>query len=155
MEIMVTDEYPETVTAAQVIESQLEPLGIDVSIRTLDFATWLDEQGKGNFDAFILGWLGNIDPHDFYYAQHHTGESSNFHGYSNPEVDALLERGATETDRDARKEIYDEAAELIVDDASYVYLYNPDTVNAWRPELSGFTVRGDAAIRFEDVRIED
>ncbi|MBW3557506.1 MAG: ABC transporter substrate-binding protein, partial [Actinobacteria bacterium] len=155
MEIMVTDEYPETVTAAQVIESQLEPLGIDVNIRTLDFATWLDEQGKGNFDAFLLGWLGNIDPHDYYYAQHHTGEGFNFHGYSNPEVDELLEQGAVQTDRDERKKIYDEAAELIVDDASYVYLYNPDTVNAWRPQLSGFNVRGDAAIRFEDVQLQD
>ena len=66
MGLMVTDEYPETVTAAQVIASQLEPIGINVEVEVLDFATWLDRQGKGEFDSFMLGWLGNIDPADFY-----------------------------------------------------------------------------------------
>ena len=72
LDLMVTTEYPETVTAAQVIAANLDEIGITVKIRTLDFAQWLDEQGKGNFDAFLLGWLGNIDPDEFYYAQHHT-----------------------------------------------------------------------------------
>lgn len=66
MGLMVTSDYPETVTAAQVIADQLEPLGITVEIQTEDFATWLDRQGQGDFDAFMLGWLGNIDPADFY-----------------------------------------------------------------------------------------
>src|SRR3712207_7491781 len=44
MGLMVTDQFPETVTAAQVIASQLEPIGITVEIETLDFATWLDRQ---------------------------------------------------------------------------------------------------------------
>ena len=56
-----------------------------MKIRTLDFAQWLDEQGKGNFDAFLLGWLGNIDPDEFYYAQHHSEGTFNFHKYRNAE----------------------------------------------------------------------
>jgi peptide/nickel transport system substrate-binding protein len=154
MDLMVTDEYPETVTAAQVIESNLKPLGIDVKIRTLDFSTWLDEQGKGNFDAFLLGWIGNLDAQDYYHAQHRTGESNNFHGYSNPGVDDLLDRGAAEVDPQQRKEIYDQAARLIVDDASYIYLYNPHNVVARRGYVKGFTVRPDKAVRFRDTRIE-
>ena len=71
LDMLVTSEYPETVTAAQVIADNLAPLGITVSIRTVDFATWLDEQNNGNFDMLMMGWLGNIDPDDFYYAQHH------------------------------------------------------------------------------------
>ena len=70
--MLVTSEYPETVTAAQIIADNLAPLGITVNIRTVDFATWLDEQNNGNFDMLMMGWLGNIDPDDFYYAQHHT-----------------------------------------------------------------------------------
>ncbi len=56
-----------------MIAANLEPLGIGVTIRTVDFATWLDEQNSGHFDMLMMGWLGNIDPDDFYYAQHHTG----------------------------------------------------------------------------------
>ncbi len=153
MGLMVTDEFPETVTAAQVIASQLEPIGIDVQIETLDFATWLDRQGQGDFDAFYLGWLGNLDPAAYYQEQHQTDGPNNYQGYSNPQVDQLLQQGATETDEDARKAVYDQAAQLIVDDVSYLYLYNPDVVQAWAPGLSGYRIRADKAIDFENVEL--
>lgn len=154
MDLMVTNEYPETVTAAQVIAAQLKDVGITVTIRTLDFAQWLDEQGKGNFDSFMLGWLGNIDPDEFYYAQHHSQGTFNFHGYRNPAVDSLLDQARTETDQATRKRQYDQVAKRIVDDASYLYLYNPDVVQGWSPQVSGYQVRADRAIRFRDVSLD-
>jgi len=153
MDLMVTSEYPETVSAAQVISSELEDIGITVKIRELDFAQWLDEEGKGNFDSFMLGWLGNIDPDEFYYAQHHSKGTFNFQGYSNPRVDELLDQARTETDEGGRKELYDEAAKTIVDEASYIYLYNPDVSVGWTPEVQGFEVRPDRAIRFRDTSL--
>ncbi|SFP12014.1 peptide/nickel transport system substrate-binding protein [Geodermatophilus dictyosporus] len=153
MGLMVTDEYPETVAAAQVIASQLEPIGIDVEIQEEDFATWLDRQSQGDFDAFMLSWIGNIDPADFYENQHLSTGGSNYQGYSNPQVDDLLTRAATEVDPTARKDLYDQAARLIVDDVSYLYLYNPDEVQAWAPGLTGYQVRADAAINFETVEL--
>jgi peptide/nickel transport system substrate-binding protein len=153
MGLMVTDEFPETVTAAQVIASQLGEIGIEVNIETLDFATWLDRQARGEFDAFLLGWLGNLDPFDYYHAQHITDGGSNYQGYSNPEVDRLLTEAASETDEDARKDLYDEAVTMIVDDVSYLYLYNPDVVQAWVPGLSGYEIRADKAINFEAVEL--
>lgn len=154
MDLMVTNEYPETVTAAQVIAAQLKDVGVTVTIRTLDFAQWLDEQGKGNFDSFMLGWLGNIDPDEFYYAQHHSQGTFNFHGYRNPAVDSLLDQARTETDQAARKRQYEQVAKRIVDDASYLYLYNPDVVQGWSPQVSGYQVRADRAIRFRDVSLD-
>ncbi|HEX2073312.1 MAG TPA: ABC transporter substrate-binding protein [Geodermatophilus sp.] len=153
MGLMVTDEFPETITAAQVIASQLEPVGINVEIETLDFATWLDRQSQGDFDAFLLGWLGNLDPAAFYEEQHITGGANNYQGYSNPQVDQLLTQAAGEVDQDARKELYDQAARLIVDDVSYLYLYNPDVVQAWVPGLEGYRIRADKAINFETVEL--
>ena len=82
LDMLVTNEYPETVTAAQIIADNLAPLGITVNIRTVDFATWLDEQNSGHFDMLMMGWLGNIDPDDFYYAQHHTDGTSNAQKFS-------------------------------------------------------------------------
>jgi peptide/nickel transport system substrate-binding protein len=154
MDLMVTNEFPETVTAAEVIASQLAEVGIDVDIRTLDFTSWLDEQGEGNFDAFMLGWLGNIDPDDFYYAQHHSEGGFNFHGFADDEVDQLLDDGRVEVDEDARKDIYDQAAQRIVDLASYIYFYNPDIVEAWAPHVTGYETRPDVATRFHTTRLD-
>ncbi|HEX2214344.1 MAG TPA: ABC transporter substrate-binding protein [Mycobacterium sp.] len=153
MDMLVTSEYPETVTAAQVIADNLAPLGITVDIRTVDFATWLDEQNSGNFDMLMMGWLGNIDPDDFYYAQHHTNGTSNAQKYSNPQVDRLLDAGRVETNRPAREEIYDRAATIIADQVSYIYLYNPSTIQAWVPNLSGYDARRDGAVRFRTASL--
>jgi peptide/nickel transport system substrate-binding protein len=153
IEFMVSSDFPETVTQAQVIASQLAAIGVTVEISDVDFGTWLDRQGQGDFDAFMLSWIGNIDPDDFYYAQHHSDGTFNFQGYANPDVDALLDEARVETDQDARKTLYDEAARLIVDDASYIYLYNPENVQAWGPQVEGYEVRGDNAIRFVETRL--
>jgi peptide/nickel transport system substrate-binding protein len=42
---------------------------------------------------------------------------------------------------------------MIVDDASYIYLYNPDVVQGWSKKVSGYQVRSDRAIRFRDVSL--
>ncbi|WP_066897753.1 ABC transporter substrate-binding protein [Mycolicibacterium houstonense] len=154
MDMLVTSEYPETVTAAQIIADNLTPLGIQVNIRTVDFATWLDEQNTGHFDMLMMGWLGNIDPDDFYYAQHHTNGTSNAQKFSDPEVDRLLDAGRTETDVPRRKDIYSEAATRIADEVSYIYLYNPSVIQAWGNNLSGYQVRRDGAVRFRTADLD-
>jgi peptide/nickel transport system substrate-binding protein len=103
----------------------------------------------------MLSWIGNIDPDDFYYAQHHTGANFNFQKYSNPEVDEALDAARTETDEQSRKELYETAVKQIVDDASYIYLYNPDVAVAWAPEVEGFEPRADRAIRFRDTSLSE
>ncbi|RJK98270.1 ABC transporter substrate-binding protein [Vallicoccus soli] len=153
MRLMVTDEFPETVQAAQVIAAQLGEVGVDVQVETVDFATWLDRQGRGDFDAFMLGWLGNNDPFGWYDSQHRCEGGNNYQGYCNPEVDRLLDEAATETDRDRRKELYDQAATTIVDEVSYLYFYNPDVVQAWSDDVTGYEVRADRAVNFETVEL--
>ncbi|WP_304116981.1 ABC transporter substrate-binding protein [Mycolicibacterium bacteremicum] len=154
MDMLVTSEYPQTVTAAQVVADNLEPLGITVDIRTVDFATWLDEQNNGNFDMLMMGWLGNIDPDDFYYAQHHTDGANNAQKFSDPRVDAALDAGRTQTDPQARKQDYATAATLIADGVSYIFLYNPAVIQAWTPSLTGYEARRDKAIRFRDAALD-
>ncbi len=153
IDLMVSSDFPETVTAAQVLESQLGEVGITVEIRTEDFSTWLDDQGEGEFDAFVLSWIGNIDPDDFYYAQHHSEGGFNFHGFADAEVDQLLDDARIEVDEDARKALYDQAAERIVDLGSYIYFYNSDIVEAWSPSLQGYETRPDQATRFHGASL--
>ncbi|GJJ16382.1 ABC transporter substrate-binding protein [Mycolicibacterium mageritense] len=153
LDLLVTSEYPETVTAAQIVADNLAPLGITVNIRTVDFASWLDEQNSGHFDMLMMGWLGNIDPDDFYYAQHHTNGTSNAQKFSDPEVDRLLDAGRVETDEAKRKDLYAKAATRIADEVSYLYLYNPSVIQAWATNLSGYQARRDGAVRFRGAEL--
>jgi peptide/nickel transport system substrate-binding protein len=153
VDFMVTSEYPETVAIAQVMKDQLAKVGVTLNIRTEDFASWLADEDAGKFDGFLLSWLGNVDPDEFYYSQHSSKGANNYQKFTNVEVDRLLEAGRTETDQTRRKTFYDQAAKIIVDQASYVYLYNPNVVQGWSPELKGYTARADRAIRFRDASL--
>ena len=72
---------------------------------------------------------------------------------NNAKVDKLLEEGRTTIGQAQRKQIYDQAAKLIVDQASYVYLYNPNVVQGWSRDLKGYPVRADRATRFRDATL--
>jgi peptide/nickel transport system substrate-binding protein len=153
MGLMVTDEYPETIEVAEVIEANLGEIGITVSIETEQFSTWLDRQGAGDFDAFMLGWIGNIDPYGYYHSQHVCEGTNNYQGYCDEETDALLNEAAVEADQDTRHDLYDQAAERIVDANSYIYLYNPAVLHAWSSDVSGYEIRPDKAINLETVSV--
>ena len=148
MLIMPTTEYEESIRAAQVIQAQLAPLGINVTLDTREWADWLDTQGQGNFDTFVCSWNVLLDPDDFFYAQHKTGEVFNFTGYTNPTVDDLLDRGRQETEFADRYAIYEQINREIVNDAVYIYLYNPGNIQAYAANVNGYTARGDQTIRF-------
>ncbi len=154
LEIMPTTELEETVRMAQVIQSDLVGIGIRATIRTLEWAEWLEEQAAGNYDSYVLSWNGLIDPDDFFYAQHRSGEVFNVTGYSNPTVDELLDRGRRTQDASERRTIYEEVNRLIVDEAPYIYLYNPLNIQAYRPDVRGYEARPDQAIRFTETWLE-
>jgi len=141
------------VPAAEVMVSTLGEVGISASVESEETATWLARQGQGDFDAYMWSWIGNLDPFGFYHSQHVCDGGFNAQGYCNEDVDALLNEAASESDQDARKALYDQAVEMIVDDASYIYLYNPDVVQAWAPGLEGYEIRPDSAINFENVTL--
>ena len=153
VDLMLTDEFPHTIQAAQVVASQWAEVGINAELRTLDFASWLDEQGEGNYDCFLLGWLNNLDGEYGYFAQHHSEGIFNFHHYSNPEVDGLLDMARATVDDTERRDLYNEAAQHIIDDVSYAYLYTPNILMALSPDVENFEMHPDGKIRLRDVSL--
>ncbi|MFW6097497.1 MAG: ABC transporter substrate-binding protein, partial [Chloroflexota bacterium] len=154
MELLPTVEYGETVRAAQVLQQQLAEAGIESTINAPEWTEWLELEGNFMYDAYICNWNGLIDADQYYYLQHHTDLVFNFTGYSNEEFDELVEEGRSISDFDERYEIYQEANEILVDDAPYVYMYNKREIRAWAPHVHGFTVRPDQANNFWTVWME-
>lgn len=152
--VMPTTFVEETIRMAQVIQAQLAPLNIDVTIDTREWSDWLETQGAGEYDTFVCSWNGLIDPDDFFFAQHKTGEVFNFTGYSNPTVDALLEEGRAADGFDERYAIYEQVNEAIVDAATYIYIYNPSNIQVYRSNVQGYSARPDQAIRFVGTWLE-
>jgi peptide/nickel transport system substrate-binding protein len=123
---MLTNQNKQREMSAVLIQRRLKEIGIDARIRVLEWASFIGRFIKtGEFDAVVLGWSLSLDP-DQYSIWHSSQQAPgqfNFLGYSNPQVDRLLEQGRLELDIEKRTKIYHEFAHHLLEDSPIVYLY--------------------------------
>jgi peptide/nickel transport system substrate-binding protein len=155
MELLPTTQYGETVRAAQVLQQQLAAIGIEATINAPEWSEWLELEGNFQYDAYICSWNGLIDADQYYYLQHRSGQVFNFTGYENEQFNELVDEGRSISDFDQRYDIYQQADQILVDDAPYVYMYNKQEIRAYGPQVHGFVVRPDQANNFWTVWLSE
>jgi peptide/nickel transport system substrate-binding protein len=127
---LITNQGNETrQKCAEIIQRQLKEVGIDVKIRILEWAAFVNDFiNKRRFEAVILGWTIPLDPDafDVWHSSKTAPQELNFISYKNPEVDALLEQARSMFDQKQRKKYYDRFQEMLAEDQPYTFLYVPD-----------------------------
>lgn len=150
--VTVSPTYPDQIKMAELMQQALAEVGIDLKIEQLEWSTWIDTVVvQGDYDMEIVLISGGSDPDDFFYQWHHTGEVFNLWRYSDPEMDALLEAGRSTVDQAARKEIYDQIQQKLLDDAPLVHIIYRDQVMAAGAAVQDFEMRLDSRLEFRDV----
>ena len=113
-----------SLTTEVVADMWRRTLEVDVEIQQVEWATFLQDLHRNRLQAFSLAWQADYpDPHTFVDVLFRTGSSINNTNYSNPEVDALLEQANIEADPVRRIKLYQEAEEMIVEDAAWLPLW--------------------------------
>ncbi len=142
---------PDNIQEGQLIKDQLAKAGITANIQTEEFGAILTDTEAGKFEAALVGWSGRIDPDGNMYSWFHTGGGNNQGKYSNTQVDKLLEDARATTDQAKRKQLYDQAQSLLVQDAAYVFINHPVAMQASRATVHGFELYPDTMPRFATV----
>ena len=138
-----TSNVEETRLQATVIQQDLARVGIDLEVRTYEFATMYADVLKSNFQMFSLQWVGGamVDPdilrRVFYSTQTPANGGFNRGYYSNPEVDRLLDLASAATVESDRKKYYGEVQKIVAEDAPYISLWNRTNVAVAQPSLHG------------------
>ena len=98
----------------------------EIRILQTEWPVFLEDLHQNRFQMFGgLGWIADYpDPENFLDVLFHSGSNSNNSQYSNGELDLLLERARVEQDETARFKLYNQAEELIVEDAPWVPLWH-------------------------------
>ncbi len=134
-----TDET--AVLQAQILQSMWREVGVEIEIRSYEFATFYADIKRGSFQLFSLTWTGIADP-DIYmlvlHSQRTPPAGSNRGHYSNPRFDALVEQGARLPDRAARRPLYLEAQRIVAHDLPYLSLFTKVNVAVLPAGLSGY-----------------
>jgi peptide/nickel transport system substrate-binding protein len=116
----------QTCIYGQVIQTALSGYeNVKMNLACLLAGDYAAQVGRGSFDYALWTCPGAqlvADPDPGLYNCLHTGQSQNITGYSNPEMDAALEKGRSSTDLKERKEAYDTVQKLIIRDLPFVVL---------------------------------
>jgi len=123
LEITVPSEYTMHVDTAQVIVGQLEQIGINASVKLVDWNTWLSDVYRGrNYQATIISLDSPIVSARNFLARYRSDNSGNFINFSNIEFDKTYDSILTETNEAKRKQLYKSAQGIITSNAASVFI---------------------------------
>ena len=137
---IITNQNKQREMTAVLIQRRLQEIGVKVSIRVIEWASFVNRFIKtGDFDVVVLGWGLSLDP-DQYNIWHSSQQGPgqfNFLGYSNKTVDQLLELGRKELNPHKREKIYREFSKHLLEDSPIVYLYAGYGLSAVHKRVKG------------------
>lgn len=131
------------IKAATIIQNRLKGVGIEVKIRTVEWAAFLNDFIlKGRFDATLLSWniLQDPDSYTVWHSSKAVDGGLNFIKYKNSELDELLDRGRSTLDQAERKVIYDRIQEIMHEEQPYCFLYVPMALPIYSSRIKGLKV---------------
>jgi peptide/nickel transport system substrate-binding protein len=141
---------------AAVIQQDLRLAGIDVDVRSYEFATFYADVLSGSVQMYTLQWVGVTDP-DMLRRLYHSSQAPpagfNRSHYSNPEVDRLIDLAAAALTDDERQRYYSEVQKIVADDVPAVSLWYKTNIAVTRPEISGLKLSAQADfLALKDVK---
>ena len=112
--------------------------GFDLKIRLTEFATSLSEGTKGNFQVYLIGWSGRVDPDQNVINHLGCNTPFNWGKYCSEKTQAALNEARTFTDPAKRKAAYEAALTQIEADRPLIYIYHQALIFATTAKLDGY-----------------
>ena len=115
-------------------------LGVKITVENLEPNFYYDQIQTGNHgQIFHGGWCADYpDPQNFADVLFHSSSAQNLGGYSNPELDTLLEAARVEHDVTQRIQMYQQAEQIIVDDAPVLFTTHTLSYILVKPYVKGY-----------------
>ncbi len=151
--LTLTNE-PDQAQVAEIIQSMAGEAGFDVKLKTMEFASSLQAGYAGDFQAYMIGWSGRVDPDGNIWQLLHTGGTFNYGHWSNKGVDDLLDQARVEADEAARRALYEKFWAIEREDLPLIYLWTSKNVVGLKRGIKGFKQVPDGLIRLRGVTLD-
>lgn len=146
------DTFQGRIPEAEVVANYLRQVGVQAEVRIWEKSALLEEIRQGNRVAYTQDWgSSTFDPYDLALPKLKTGDRGNYSFYANPEVDSLLDLGASGADPDERRRAYEQVQQILIDEAPWIFGYYMDVIEATSADVVGFTPAMDSRINLHDV----
>jgi peptide/nickel transport system substrate-binding protein len=156
------DTLEEWRALAEAVAGLYREIGIDASVRFWEYSVVQPQLLACERQAYLDDWGDSaFDPVGHFEAKWHSfveGQPygrGNFSCYSNERVDELILAGETEADEATRQAIYDEAQQIVYDEAPAVFLILPEEIEAASARVQNWEPAADSRINLHDVCIAE
>jgi peptide/nickel transport system substrate-binding protein len=133
-------EDPDRRQVTEVLQAVLTAEGIDASTNIVDWPTFFSDVQAGAYQMAIVGWLNLNNPDAAFFRQFTEGGAANYGTCIDPELDALIRQARATLDQEEAKELYRQAATLVVENAFYIFLQYQEYISAHSDNVQGFVV---------------
>ena len=149
IELTVPQEDQARMDSATWIQAGLAEIDVDVKINAMPTAQYTEILNTHELPFYIFEWYswGN-DPAFQFTWNFRCEQWTNYVMYCDDELDDLIKELTATRDPDKRMEISKQAQKLVVDQALWIYLYQPDLVIATRSDVTGLALFNDLTLRF-------
>lgn len=154
MSIEATPQYRKL---AQALQAQWRKVGIQVSLRTFDQPTLVENSYKHDFEAMLYRWQGQYDPDantfPFFHSKYATAGvlSRNYGLMSDPAVDRFLEQGRNVDSKAQRQQAYTQLSQRLAELMPRAYLWAANWYRVQSDEAQGLPVVPDGLDYLENA----
>ena len=133
-----------------LLRQNLQAIGVDMTIRILEFTTAIDHVRDGNFDAYLGVFSArlSVDPSDLLGSD--SFDRYNYGHYANTEADSLMTLALGLSDRDSSLPVWSAFQQLMADDQPMAFLYHPDELIAYRSRVKN--IQPHVLSPFQNIR---
>jgi len=152
---------PSPIQAAETVRSNLQQVGISVTINQMPFNPFLDYTSSGKHDACFLGWItDNADPDNFYFTLLDPGipidevpqgqdwvsfdtqgyNTNNSSAWANTQFMKLVRDAQKTYDEQERAQKYKQAGKIAHDEAPWVFMDHAQELRGVSNRVNGFVL---------------
>jgi ABC-type oligopeptide transport system substrate-binding subunit len=142
--------------AKAIVAMWQKNLGVNVEIEYLDPSEYSKAARQQHGQMVLYGWCADYpDPQNFLDILYHTGSDYNVSGYTNPDVDMLLEQARVDSDPAKRLELYQQVEKMLLGDYAAVPLDTDINTIMVKPKVKGVILSPSYSRYLDLVWLED
>ncbi|MBO9682267.1 MAG: ABC transporter substrate-binding protein [Flavisolibacter sp.] len=125
---------------ASYVARQLEEIGFKIQVDVVQKSLLLELTSNSRTPFFRGSWIADYPDAENYLSVFYSKNPAppNYTRYSNPRFDALFEKAIAETDDSVRYKLYQQADQVMMNDAPVVPLWYDVVVHLVQPNVQGF-----------------
>jgi peptide/nickel transport system substrate-binding protein len=141
---------------ADFIAKQLEAIGINVQVDIVQKSLLLEMTSTSRALFFRGSWIADYPDAENYLSVFYSKNPAppNYTRYKNPEFDRLFEKAMRETNDSLRYKLYQQADQLMINDAPVVPLWYDMVIHLVQPNVKGFQPNALNLLELRRVKVE-